>query len=90
MPQIDFELQDDRELLIVIAQTCNAIDDKLAQLNGTVRQNSERISKLETRAKINCETSKDSKPLIRLITYIGIGAAAIGIAVGVAGKILGW
>ena len=90
MPQIDFELKDDREILIVIAQVCNTIDDKLTELNGTVRQHSERITKLETKAKLSCEATKEGKSLARIMTYAGIGATIIGIIIGVAGKVAGW
>lgn len=90
MPQIDFEFKNDRELLVVIAQTCNSIDERLAEINGTVRQHSERITKLETKARISCEAAKEGKSLARIMTYAGIGATIIGIIIGVVGKVAGW
>ena len=90
MPSIDFEAKTDRELLIMTAQACNAIDKRLAELNGTVRQHSERLTKLETKARIECEAIKENKSLTRIFTYIGIIAAIIGIIIGVVGKVARW
>lgn len=86
MPPIDFEAKTDRELLIMTAQAVNAIDERLAELNGTVRKHSERIATLEASAG----NPNDTMSLRRLLTYAGIGATIIGIIIGVTGKIAGW
>ena len=86
MTKIDFELKGDRELLIVIAQTCNAIDERLAELNGTVRQHSERLATLEA----DKSNPNDTMSLKHLLTYAGIGAAIIGTIIGIIGKVAGW
>ena len=48
MDYIDLEPKTDREILMVIATTCNGMKDHLAQINGTLANHEKRIKSLET------------------------------------------
>jgi len=95
---IDFETKSDRELLLLTAQTCNTIvqeqlpdiKDKLDELNGTVREHSIKLAKVETKQKINYQG--DNRKNRKVIVGSGIsGAIALIVAVIYAvGNALGW
>jgi len=88
--RINFEAKTDRELLILVAQQSNevseekipAIQKQLETLNGTVRNHESRITKVETKQKMNRHNSNPgSNPgvqnkLLDKLTSIGGGWVA--------------
>ena len=61
MDRIDFRTKNDRELLVLIAQTVNNISEKLDEVNGCVRGHESRISVLES------QIDKDFRPRVLAI-----------------------
>ena len=87
-PPIDFGALSDRELLLLTAQTCNLLSDKLDELNGTVREHSARLTKVEVKQKINCQTGRWKDR--RFITGATGGIGLLVAAVYALGRALGW
>jgi len=56
MDYIDLEPKTDREILMVIATTCNGMKDDLARINGTLINHERRIKALE--ANLHCEVTR--------------------------------
>ena len=84
MNPIDFSAKTDRELLILTAQSVNDINDKLAELNGTVKEHAKRITQLE-----DVEQCKESIIPTRLkLAYMGLGVTLAGIVFVIVGKAL--
>lgn len=95
-PPIDFEAKSDRELLLLTAQTTNvivqeqlpALKDQLDELNGTVREHSIKLAKVEIKARYGESHWKDRKVII------GSGVSgALGLlvaAIYALGNALGW
>lgn len=92
-PPIDFEAKSDHDLIILTAQATNIMSqqqlpelkDKLDELNGTVREHSVKLAKVETKARCQDSRWRDRKVLI--------GSAASGLLVAIfyaLGNALGW
>lgn len=47
MGHINYETKTDRELLIIVAETCNETTNHLARLNDTIAKHEKRITMLE-------------------------------------------
>jgi len=47
MHRIDFAAKTDRELLVLVAQSCNETSDHLARLNNTILKHEKRLTNLE-------------------------------------------
>jgi len=99
-PPIDFGAKSDRELLLLVAQTTNvivqehlpAIVQEFKRLNGTVRENSTRLTKLEVRQGCDAKQTSWYKENSRgkvIASVSGAIALLMAVAFG-AGKILGW
>ena len=92
MSQIDFEASTDHDLLVIAVTTCNAMSEKLDMLNGTVRENSTRLTKLEVRQGCDAKQTSWYKENSRgkvIASVSGAIALLMAVAFG-AGKILGW
>ena len=93
-PQIDFEAKTDRELLLLTAQIVNvivqeklpAIEVKLDELNGTVREHSIELAKVETKYEGNTNHWRDKKVIGGVSGAIGLLVAAFYAL----GNALGW
>ena len=55
---IDFEAKSDRDLIVLTAQTCNNINDRLTNIDILLLNHEKRIVTLETTDKVNNPMSK--------------------------------
>ncbi|MCJ7669560.1 MAG: hypothetical protein MUO61_03465 [Dehalococcoidia bacterium] len=53
MTEINFETKTDRELLVLVAQSCNESMGHLVRINGTMQDHEKRIMKVESKMKLN-------------------------------------
>lgn len=76
MSDIDLNPKTDREVLLLVAQSCNGINDRLDKINGSLLKHEERIDKLEsTEPQQGGDTKKQTALSAGIAALIsGIGA----------------
>ena len=77
---IDFEAKSDRDLIVLTAQTCNNINDRLTNIDILVLDHGKRLVALETVERI---ASKENNPMSKTrLAGWGGGLFAFGCLIG--------
>ena len=90
MPKIDFEAKTDRELLLLVAQSCNSTEEHLSKINGRLDKHDTRITHIESMETCEYRPTVAHKLWSNNLFSFGVGSTLFGGVLYAFGSGIGW